>query len=107
MESLRLKGQMINGDTIHDMQVQGKDIWSRVQIEPSMVFLAPEQLISKGFKTLATKDIEFTERICVIAMDEAHLLNTWRRSWQKAFMQIIWVGMQFNNVTMIALTVML
>jgi hypothetical protein len=42
--------------------------------------------------------------VCVIAVDEAHLLNTWGASWRKAFRQIGWVRARFSDVVLIALT---
>ena len=91
MENLGLKGLVINGDTIQEAQTRGEDIWEKAQMGPDMVFVAPEQLILKGFDGLSKDDSPFAARICVIAVDEAHLLNTWGASWRKAFQQIGWV----------------
>jgi len=86
-----LKGLVINADTIQEAQTRSKDIWEKAQMEPNMIFLAPKQLISKGFDDLSKDDSPFTAQICVVAVDEAHLLNTWCASWRKAFQQIGWV----------------
>jgi superfamily II DNA helicase RecQ len=104
MAALGLKGLVINGDTIHEAQVQGEDIWAKAVTEPSIVFMAPEQLISPGFGNLSKNDSEFAVRVSVIVVDEAHLLNTWGKSWRKAFTQIGWVRARFNNVVLVALT---
>ena len=104
MEKFGLKGLVINGDTIQEVQTRGEDIWEKAQMEPNIVFLAPEQLISKGFDNLSKDDSPFTAQICVIAIDEAHLLKTWGSSWRKAFQQIGWVWTQFSDVVLIALT---
>jgi len=42
--------------------------------------------------------------VCVIAVDEVHLLNIWGASWRKAFCQIGWVQARFSDVVLIALT---
>jgi hypothetical protein len=56
MESYGLKGLVINSDTIHAAQLRGEDIWKMAETEPSMVFLAPEQLTSPGFNDLSKDD---------------------------------------------------
>src|SRR5882762_9228489 len=104
MESYGLKGLVINSDTIHAAQLRGEDIWKMAETEPSMVFLAPEQLTSPGFNDLSKDDSIFAARVCVIAVDEVHLLNTWGASWRKAFRQIGWVRARFSDVVLIALT---
>lgn len=104
MESYGLKGLVINSDTIHDAQLRGEDIWKKAETEPSMVFLSPEQLSSPGFGDLSKDDNTFATRVCVIAVDEAHLLNSWGASWRKSFRQIGWVRARFSDVVMIALT---
>ena len=89
MESYGLKGLVINSDTIHDAQLQGEDIWKKAETEPSIVFLSPEQLSSPGFGDLSKDDSTFATRVCVIAVDEAHLLNSWGASWRKSFRQTL------------------
>jgi superfamily II DNA helicase RecQ len=91
MDKFGLKGLVINSDTVHAAQLRGENIWEKAEKEPSMVFLAPEQLSSPGFNELSKDDGIFATRVCVIAVDEAHLLNTWGASWRKAFRQIGWV----------------
>ena len=104
MNKFGLKGLVINQDTIQEAQRRGKNIWERAQTEPTMVFLAPEQLIAPGFSDLSKDGSEFAAHVCVIAVDEAHLLNTWGASWRKAFQQIGRVRARFSNVVLVALT---
>jgi superfamily II DNA helicase RecQ len=77
MAKYGLKGLVINSDTIHDAQLRHENLWEEVTTGPSMLFMAPEQLASPGFNSLAKEDGEFADRLCAIAIDEVHLLNTW------------------------------
>ncbi|KZP10323.1 hypothetical protein FIBSPDRAFT_838662 [Athelia psychrophila] len=83
MEKLGLSALVINADTLQAAKRRGEDLWKKAETEPSLLFLAPEQLISPKFSTLIKADGEFAVRVCAIAVDEAHLLNTWGRSWRK------------------------
>ena len=104
MDGLGLKMLVINGDTIHTAQLKGEDIWEKATTEPNMLFMAPEQLLSKGFDALSKDGGDFASWVCVIAVDKAHLLNTWGASWRKTFRQIGWVQAQFSDVVMVAPT---
>jgi superfamily II DNA helicase RecQ len=66
--------------------------------------MAPEQLISPSFNDLAKDGGEFAARLCAIVVDEAHLLNTWGRSWRNAFRQISFVCAPFLRAVLIVLT---
>ena len=103
MEKFGLKGLVINSDTIREAQKWGENLWKTAETGPSLLFMAPEHLISPGFNDLAKDGGEFAARLCAIAVDEAHL-NTWGRSWRKAFRQISFVCARFSKVVLIALT---
>jgi len=104
MEKFGLKGLVINSDTIREARKRGENLWKTAETGPSLLFMAPEQLISPGFNDLAKDGGEFAARLCAIVVDEAHLLNTWGRSWRKAFRQIGFVHARFSRVVLIALT---
>jgi superfamily II DNA helicase RecQ len=104
MEKFGLKCMVINSDTIHEAQLRGEDIWEKAVTEPNILFMAPEQLVSPGFNALTKEDGEFAARVCAIAVDEAHLLNTWGKGWRKHFRQIGWVRAQFSDVVLVAMT---
>lgn len=104
MEKFGLSAEVINADTLHDSRRRGEDLWKKAETGPSLVFLAPEQLISPKYNALIKADGKFAVRICTIAADEAHLLNTWGRSWRKAFQQIGLVSSRFKNVVLVALS---
>lgn len=97
MIRLGLKCLVINADTIHQAQLRREDIWKKAVDEPNVIFLAPEQLISPGFGEMTHKGSVFADRVCVIAVDEAHLLVTWGASWRKAFAQIGLVRARFRR----------
>lgn len=104
MKTFTIQSLVINRDTIHEAQTRSEDIWDTAANGPSIIFLAPEQLINPEFSNLIKEDGEFAGRVCAIAVDEAHLLNTWGKRWRKCFQQIGWVRARFSRVTMIAMT---
>jgi superfamily II DNA helicase RecQ len=69
-----------------------------------MIFMAPEQLISKEFGDLVKDDRMLMSRTCILAVDEAHLLDTWGTGFRKAYRQIGWVRSRLHNVVLLALT---
>ena len=53
------------------------------------MLISPEQLTSKGFKCLVDDpDSVFVCQVCLLAVDEAHLMNTWGQSFWQAFQEI-------------------
>jgi len=104
MENIGLRGLVINSDTIQEAQLRKEDLWKQAEMGPNILFMAPEQLISKDFNDLIKEDGPFAARVCAIAVDEVHLLNTWGKGWRKAFQQIGWVCARFSNVVLIAMT---
>ena len=96
MRSAGLKAVAINADTVASAKsclfktvAQDRDV--------SMVLLSPEQLQSKNYEKKLVNSSCFTERLCMIAVDEAHLLNTWGESFRKAFQQIGWTRARFQK----------
>ncbi|KIJ10722.1 hypothetical protein PAXINDRAFT_85604, partial [Paxillus involutus ATCC 200175] len=53
----------------------------------TMVLLSPEQLKSTRFSDDVIQD-KFNQRIVLMAVDEAHLLNSWGKALRPAYMQI-------------------
>jgi Helicase conserved C-terminal domain len=104
MENVGLRGLVINSDTIQEARLRKEDLWKQAETGPNILFMALEQLISKDFNDLIKEDGPFAARVCAIAVDEVHLLNTWGKGWRKAFQQIGWVRARFSNVVLIALT---
>ena len=80
-------------------------MWTRASENGSRVLLlSPEQLISKQLERLVN-DSEFRKRVCLLAVDEAHLLDTWGNSFRKAYLQIEFMRARFESaMVMIAMT---
>src|ERR1700735_958084 len=91
MTGLGLRFLVINADTIREAHQWGENIWKKADTEPNMVFRAPEQLISDGFSGLMKDDTAFLCRVCLLAVDEAHILNTWGAAFRKVYHQIGWI----------------
>jgi len=60
MEKFGLHALVINSDTVHEARNRKEDVWKIAETRPSLLFMAPEQLISKGFNDLAKDGGEFT-----------------------------------------------
>ncbi|KAJ6554119.1 P-loop containing nucleoside triphosphate hydrolase protein [Mycena sp. CBHHK59/15] len=77
MAALGITALSINADTIAAARIAGdQDLWTRAREGVSMLILGPEQLISPGFRALLSID-SFYDRICVLGVDEIHLLVQW------------------------------
>lgn len=73
------------------------DMWIRAGEGGSRVLLlSPEQLISKRLEKLIN-DSAFCRRVCLLAVDEAHLLDSWGNSFRQAYQQIQYVRVRFNS----------
>ena len=81
------------------------DMWTRAGESGSRVLLlSPEQLISKRLEKLVN-DSGFRRRVCLLSVDEVHLLDTWGKSFRKAYLQIEFMRARFeSNLVMIAMT---
>jgi superfamily II DNA or RNA helicase len=90
MSDYGLNGLVINSDTL---QRSTSDLWKMAKEDEdiSVILLAPEQLEKPQFEELLKKDA-FYSRICVIGVDECHLLLTWGRTFRKPYEQIRWMG---------------
>jgi len=69
-----------------------------------MILLSPEQLKSKSCERLLN-DKEFGKRLCMVGVDEAHLINSWGSNFCKDFRQIGWTRSRLlNRVPTLAVT---
>lgn len=73
MTKLGLKTLVINADTVATARLKGNDLWKEANDEPHMIFMAPEQLISKEFGDLVKDDGMLISRTCILVVDEAVL----------------------------------
>ena len=80
-------------------------MWTRVDKKgPWVLLLLPKQLISKWLEKLVS-DSAFCGRVCLLAVDEAHLLDSWGSSFQKLYQQIQYMYACFkSNLVTIAMT---
>ena len=88
---LGLRSLVINADTIQEAHQRGENKWKKVDTEPNIVFMASDQLISDGFSGLMKDDTAFLCRVCLLAVDEAHTLNTWGAAFRNVYHQIGWI----------------
>ena len=81
------------------------DMWTRAGESGSrFLLLSPEQLISKRLERLIN-DSSFRRRVCLLAVDEVHLLDSWGSSFRKAYQQIQYVCARFeSSLVVIAMT---
>jgi len=69
-----------------------------------VLLLSPEQLILKRLEKLVN-DSGFRKRVCLLAVDEVHLLDTWGSSFRKAYHQIEFMCARFEStLVMIVMT---
>jgi len=80
-------------------------MWARASESGSRILLlSPEQLISKRLEKLVD-NVAFRKRVCLLAVDEVHLLDSWGDSFRKAYQQIQYVRARFeSNLVAIAMT---
>ena len=95
-----LTAVVINADT-----PERSDMWIRAGEDGSRVLLlSPEQLISKRLEKLINNST-FRRRVCLLVVDEAHLLDSWGNSFRKAYQQIQYVRARLEtSMVAIAMT---
>lgn len=83
-------------------------MWNRAdESGPRILLLSPEKLASKRLEKLIN-DSGFRRRVCLLAVDEVHLLNSWGHTFRKAYQQIQYVRARLeSNMVAIAMTAML
>lgn len=87
-----LTAVVINAET-----PERSDMWTRAGENGSrFLLLSPEQLISKRLEKLIN-DSSFRRRVCLLAVDEVHLLDSWGSSFRKAYQQIQYVRARFES----------
>lgn len=91
---------VINAET-----TERSEMWDRAHENgPRVLLLSPEQLIFKRLEKL-TNDPVFCGRVCALAVDEVHLLDSWGNSFRKAYQQVQFVRARFeSSMVTIAMT---
>ena len=105
MKKCGLESLAINSDTTTmAKQSKGLDLFQDARREVTMILLSPEQLKSKSCERLLN-DKEFGKRLCMVGVDEAHLINSWGSNFRKDFQQIGWTRSRLlNRVPTLAVT---
>lgn len=52
------------------------------------IFTSPEIALSKKFKNNILDDPEFTDRLCLLAIDDIHLVDQWGQSFRPLYVEI-------------------
>ncbi|KAM6491392.1 P-loop containing nucleoside triphosphate hydrolase protein [Amanita muscaria] len=87
MKEFGLDSLVINSDTSAEARKSGKDLWVDAQTRYTMILLSPEELITRPFAQLLEQK-DFCSRVCMLGVDEIHLLHWWGKSFRPAFRQI-------------------
>ncbi|KAH7905522.1 P-loop containing nucleoside triphosphate hydrolase protein, partial [Hygrophoropsis aurantiaca] len=104
MRDAQLTALAINSDTVEAARKEGKDLFKEVLTGITMVLVSPEELASKGFE-FVLHDKQFSKRVCMMAVDESHLLILWGMGFRTAFQQIGWMRSRLRRkVPLLAVT---
>lgn len=84
-----LRTMVINADTIAQARttVTKRNLWLEARSDPDIILLSPEELGSRECFQLLNNP-SFTARVCILGIDELHLLYWWGKSFRPAFQQI-------------------
>ncbi|KAF8218458.1 hypothetical protein L208DRAFT_1351238, partial [Tricholoma matsutake] len=87
MTRFGLNAIVINSDTHAEAKKSGRDLWVEARTGNTMVLNSPEELTTHGFGQLLDQKA-FGDRVCMLGVDEVHLLYWWGNVFQPAFCQI-------------------
>ncbi|KAF8232565.1 hypothetical protein L208DRAFT_1016912, partial [Tricholoma matsutake] len=73
--------------TYAEARKAGRDPWVDAQTHYTMILLSPEELMTQQFAQLLEQK-EFYGQVCMLGVDEIHLLYWWGKSFQPALQQI-------------------
>ena len=82
-----LPTMVINTDTIAQARTTLQYLWIEAQTDPDIILLSPEELGSWESFHLLNND-SFTAHVCILGIDELHLLYWGGKSFWPAFQQI-------------------
>ena len=87
MTGFGLRTMVINADTIAQARTTKRNLWFEARSDPDVILLSPEELVSRECSQLLN-NIAFSARVCILGIDELHLLYWWGKSFRPAFQQI-------------------
>jgi len=78
---------VINADTIAEARKSKINLWTDAITKGSVILISPEELQARDFTRLLDHK-DFNGRLCVLGIDEIHLLHWWGKSFRPAFTQL-------------------
>jgi len=78
---------VINADTTAQARECKRNLWVEAQTDPDIILLSPEELVSRECFQLFN-NVAFRARLCVLGIDELHILYWWGKSFRPAFQQV-------------------
>ncbi|KAF9035142.1 P-loop containing nucleoside triphosphate hydrolase protein, partial [Panaeolus papilionaceus] len=87
MQKFGLEVVVVNSDEVLSRRKQKGDLWSECVERFDVILISPEELVSLNFNQLLANSIFFS-RVCRFGVDEAHLINTWGKTFRTAFKQL-------------------
>ncbi|KAJ7854462.1 hypothetical protein B0H13DRAFT_1903654 [Mycena leptocephala] len=86
MAKMGIAALVTNSDTVAAARIRGEDLWIRAREGISMLILGSEKLTLGGSRALLSFEAFYTG-VCVLGVDEIHLLVQWGLTFRKAFTQ--------------------
>jgi len=87
MNGFGLGTMVINADTIAEARKSKINLWTNATTNGSVILISPEELQARDFTRLLDHK-DFNKRLCVLGIDEIHLLHWWGKSFRPAFTQL-------------------
>ena len=96
-QAATFRGAGLTAVVINAETSERSEMWVRAgECGQRILLLSPGQLISKNLEKLVSKPT-FRGRVCLLAVDEVHLLDSWGHSFRKAYQQIQYVRARFES----------
>ncbi|KAH7920578.1 P-loop containing nucleoside triphosphate hydrolase protein, partial [Leucogyrophana mollusca] len=104
MRNAQLTALAINADSVEAARKEDRNLFREVRVGITMVLVSPEQLKSNGFASVLDDPV-FSQRVAMMAVDEAHLLLVWGKGFRKDFLQIGFMRSRLRkHIPLIAVT---
>jgi superfamily II DNA helicase RecQ len=87
MHNAGLATLVINADTNHEAHKTGRNLWTEARERIRFILVSPEQMRTTGFFRLLNDSV-FEARVCVLGVDECHLIYWWGQKLRPDFRQI-------------------
>jgi superfamily II DNA helicase RecQ len=95
----------INNNQLLEASKANCNLWEEAKAPAaSVLVLSPEQLVGVQFNVLLQPGNNFYNRVAMLTLDKAHLLDKWGPDFQKSFIQIGYICDCLNSGAVVALT---